>query len=358
MKAAVLRDIPGELEIENIEIDRAGPSEVLVRTVAAGVCHSDHHYLVGKYTTPLPTVMGHEGSGIVEAVGERVTHVKPGDHVVACLSVFCGHCEFCLTGRMTLCTQEGTMRASGPPRLSKNGELIHPYSAIGAFAEQMLLHEHAVVKIDDDIPLLSAAVVGCAVVTGLGSVFNTAAVKPGTTVAVIGAGGVGLNVIQGSIVAGASRVVAVDVLPDKLALAREFGATDGIASKDPTAELLDLTGDGVDYAFDAVGLKTTAEQAFAMLRPGGTATLIGMIPLGVEISLPGVDFLDEKTVKGSNMGSTRSRVDIPRYLHLYRSGRIKLDELISRTRPLEEIGAALADLVGGAVARTVITFDG
>ena len=357
MKAAMLRSIPGELQIENIEIDQAGPHEVLVRTVAAGVCRSDHHYLVGKYTTPLPTVMGHEGSGIVESVGDLVTHVKPGDHVVACLSVFCGRCEFCLTGRMVLCAQEGTMRDKGPPRLSRDGELIHPYSAIGAFAEQMLLHEHAVVKIDDDIPLLSAATVGCAVVTGLGSVFNTAMVKPGTTVAVIGAGGVGLNVIQGSILAGASRVVAVDITPRKLVTAREFGATDGIASEDPVDELLDLTGGGVDYAFDAVGLKATAEQAFAMLRPGGTATLIGMIPLGVDISLPGVDFLYEKTVKGSNMGSTRSRVDIPRYLDLYRRGRIKLDELISRTRPLEEIGAAMADLDGGTLARTVITFD-
>ena len=357
MKAAMLRSIPGELEIENIEIGRPGPREVLVRTVAAGVCHSDHHYLVGKYTTPLPTVMGHEGSGIVEAVGDLVTYVKPGDHIVTCLSVFCGHCEFCLTGQMVLCTQEGTMRDSGPPRLSRDGELIHPYCAIGAFAEQMLLHESAVVKIDDDIPLLSAATVGCAVVTGLGSVFNIAGVEPGTTVAVIGAGGVGLNVIQGSILAGARRVVAVDVIPDKLVMAREFGATDGIASDNAVAELLDLTGGGVDYAFDAVGLKATAEQAFGMLRPGGTATLIGMIPLGVEISLPGVDFLYQKTVKGSNMGSNRSRVDIPRYLDLYRSGRIKLDELISRSRPLEEIGSAMADLVAGTVARTIITFD-
>ena len=358
MKAAMLRSIPGELEIENIEIDRAGPHEVLVRTVAAGVCHSDHHYLVGKYTTPLPTVMGHEASGIVEAVGDQVTYVTPGDHVVACLSVFCGHCEFCLTGRMALCTQEGTMHDGRPPRLSKDGELIHPYCNVGAFAEQMLLHEHAIVKIDDDIPLFSAATVGCAVVTGLGAVFNTAAVKPGATVAVIGAGGVGLNVIQGSVLAGARQVVAVDVIPEKLVMAREFGATEGIVSDDPTADLHDLTEGGVDYSFDAVGLKTTAEQAFAMLRPGGTATLIGMIPLGEEISLPGADFLYEKTVKGSNMGSTRSRVDIPRYLQLYRRGRIKLDELISRTRPLEEIGAAMADLEGGTVARTVITFDG
>jgi S-(hydroxymethyl)glutathione dehydrogenase/alcohol dehydrogenase len=359
MKAAVLRSIPGELAIEDVDIDAPGPHEVLVRNVAAGVCHSDHHYLVGKYTTPLPTVMGHEAAGVVEAVGTDVVHVRPGDHVVACLSVFCGHCEYCLSGRMVLCEQAGTNRVEGTARLSVDGNLIHPYSAIGAFAEQMLLHEHAVVKIDADIPLISAATVGCAVVTGLGSVFNTAGVKPGSSVAVIGCGGVGLNVIQGAILAGAARVVALDVFAGKLDMARRFGATDVLESDDDAvAAVLELTGGGVDYAFDAVGMKQTAEQAFAVLRPGGTATLIGMIPLGVDISLPGVDFLYEKTIKGSNMGSTRSRIDIPRYLELYRSGRLQLDALISRTRPLDEIGEAMADLDSGAVARTVITFDG
>lgn len=357
MRAAILRSIPGELVIEDILIERPAPHEVLVRTVAAGVCHSDRHCLVGKYTTPLPTVMGHEASGIVQAVGEQVTYVKPGDRVVVCLTVFCGRCEYCLTGRMALCLQEGTMRDAGPPRLSKDRETIIPYCAVGAFAEEMLLHEHAVTKIDNDISLLSASTVGCAVITGLGSVFNTARMRPGATVAVIGAGGVGLNVIQGSVVAGAERIVAVDVSPDKLVLAREFGATDGIVSSAPVEELLDLTGGGVDYSFDAIGLKETAENAFAMLRPGGTATLIGMIPMGVYISLKGEDFLYEKTVKGSNMGSTRTRVDIPRYLDLYRRGRIKLDELVGRVRPLDEIGTAMADLDHGAVARTVITFD-
>lgn len=357
MKAAVLRSIPGELAIEDIDIDAPGPREVLVRTVAAGVCHSDQHYLVGKYTTPLPTVMGHEAAGVVEAVGDQVTHVKPGDHIVACLSVFCGHCEFCLTGRMSLCDQSGTTRI-GSARLSQDSELIHPYSSVGAFAEQMLLHEHAVVRIDDDVPLVSAATVGCAVVTGLGSVFNTARVEPGATVAVIGCGGIGLNVIQGSVLAGAGRIVALDVFPEKLEMALEFGATDVVHSSDDAVDVvMELTGGGVGYSFDAVGTKDTARQSFMMLRPGGTATLIGMIPLGVEISLPGVDFLNEKTVRGSNMGSTRSRVDIPRYLDFYRSGRLKLDELVSRTRPLDEIGQAMSDLDGGSVARTVITFD-
>lgn len=358
MKAAVLRSIPGRLRIEDVAVDSPAPREVLVRTVAAGVCRSDHHYLVGHYTTPLPTVMGHEASGIVEAIGEDVTYVAPGDHVVACLIVFCGRCELCLAGRMALCLQDGTRRDAGRPRLSRHGEAIHPYWGVGAFAEMMLVHEHALTRIDRDIPLLSAAAVGCAVITGLGSVFNTAGVWPGAAVAVIGAGGVGLNVIQGSAVAGATRIVAVDVLPDKADSARRFGATDVIISRDPVDELLEITGGGVDYAFDAIGQKATAEHAFASLRPGGTAVLIGMIPEGVDISLPGVDFLYEKTVKGSNMGSTRTRVDIPRYLDLYRHGRIRLDELVGRTRPLEEIGDAMDDLERGTVARSVITFDG
>ena len=358
MKAAVLRSIPGRLVIEDVAVDTPAPREVLVRTVAAGVCRSDHHYLVGHYTTPLPTVMGHEASGIVEAVGEEVTYVAPGDHVVACLMVFCGRCEWCLRGRMALCPQEGTMRDGDRPRLSRSGEEIHPYWGVGAFAEMMLVHEHALTRIDRDIPLLSASTVGCAVITGLGSVFNTAGVRPGATVAVIGAGGVGLNVIQGSAVAGASRIVAIDVFPDKADSARRFGATDVIISRDPVDELMEITDGGVDYAFDAIGQKTTAEHAFASLRPGGTAVLIGMIPEGVDISLPGVDFLYEKTVKGSNMGSTRTRTDIPKYLDLYRQGKIKLDELVGRTRPIEEIGIAMDDLERGAVARSVITFDG
>ena len=357
MKAAVLRSIPGRLGIEDLVVDTPAPREVLVRTVAAGVCRSDHHYLVGHHTTPLPTVMGHEASGIVEAVGEEVTYVAPGDHVVACLMVFCGSCASCLSGRMGLCLQEGTVRDGGPPRLSRLGEAVHPYWGVGAFAEMMLMHEHAVTRIDPDIPLLSAATVGCAVITGLGSVFNTAGVRPGASVAVIGAGGVGLNVIQGSSVAGASRIVAIDVLPDKADPARRFGATDVIISRDPVDELVEITQGGVEYAFDAIGHKSTAEHAFAALRPGGTAVLIGMIPMGVDISLPGADFLYEKTVKGSNMGSTRTRVDIPRYLELYRRGRIKLDELVGRTRPLDEIGVAMDDLERGTVARTVITFD-
>ena len=227
MKAAMLRSVPGELTIEDVQVDNPGPREVLIRTVAAGVCHSDRHYLTGDYDTPVPTVMGHESAGVVEAVGDQVTYVAPGDHVITSLSVFCGHCEYCLSGRMALCPHEDTMRPVGaPPRLSQDGQLIHQYADLSSFAELLLVHEHAVVKIRPDMPLDRATLIGCAVTTGLGAVFRTAAVTPGQTVAVIGCGGVGLSAIQGARIAGAGRIIGVDIAATKLDMAKRFGATD------------------------------------------------------------------------------------------------------------------------------------
>jgi len=360
MKAAVLREIPGELTIEDVSIEKPGPNEVLVRTVAAGVCHSDLHYLTGSYTTPVPTVMGHESAGVVEAVGSAVSYVAPGDHVITCLSVFCGHCEYCLSGRMALCPHEDTMRGGDdPPRLHQDGQVIHQYADLSSFAEQMLVHEHALVKIIPDMPLDRASLIGCAVTTGLGAVFNTAAVEPGATMAVIGCGGVGLNTIQGGVIAGASRIIAVDVVGSKLDLAAHFGANDLVdaAEVDPVEAVRELTGGGVHYSFDAIGLKQTARQAFEMLRPAGTATLIGMIALGVDIELPGVDFLAEKVVRGSCMGSNRFRIDMPRIVDFYLSGRLNLDDLVSARLPLEEVNQAMAAVARGDTARNVIMFD-
>jgi S-(hydroxymethyl)glutathione dehydrogenase/alcohol dehydrogenase len=271
-------------------------------------------------------VPGHEAAGVVEAVGPDVTEFRPGDHVIGCLSIFCGRCEYCLSGRPVLCTRQGLERGPGePPRLSRNGEPLHQFLRLSAFAERMLVHENALVKIRHEMPLDRAALIGCAVTTGLGAVFNTARVPPGATVAVIGCGGVGLNCVQGAAIAGASRVVAIDTLPWKLELARAFGATDGIdaTAGDPVGQVRELTGGGVEYSFEAIGLKATAEQAFAMLRSGGTATIIGMIPEGERIELPGSDFLDEKKIQGSNMGSNRFRIDMPRYVDLYLGGRFE-----------------------------------
>jgi S-(hydroxymethyl)glutathione dehydrogenase / alcohol dehydrogenase len=360
MKAAMLRSVPGELTIEDVQVDNPGPREVLIRTVAAGVCHSDRHYLTGDYDTPVPTVMGHESAGVVEAVGDQVTYVAPGDHVITSLSVFCGHCEYCLSGRMALCPHEDTMRPVGaPPRLSQDGQLIHQYADLSSFAELLLVHEHAVVKIRPDMPLDRAALIGCAVTTGLGAVFRTAAVTPGQTVAVIGCGGVGLSAIQGARIAGAGRIIGVDIAATKLEMARRFGATDLVdgSAGDAAERVLELTGGGVDHAFDAIGRPTTPPQAFAMLRPGGTATIIGMIPLGATIELPGVDFLAEKRIQGSCMGSNQFRTDAPRFIDFYFDGRLDLDALISDRMPLARVNDAMAALDGGVLARSVLTFE-
>jgi S-(hydroxymethyl)glutathione dehydrogenase/alcohol dehydrogenase len=359
MRAAVLPEIPSMLEVAEIQIDRPGPREVLVRTVAAGLCHSDLHFMEGKYSHDTPTVPGHEAAGVVEAVGADVTHVRPGDHVIGCLSIFCGRCEYCLSGRPVLCDRQGLEREDDqPPRLSRDGAPIHQFLRLSAFAEMMLVHENTLVKIRDEMPLDRAALIGCAVTTGLGAVFNTAKVTPGSTVAVIGCGGVGLNSVQGAVITGAGRVIAVDTNPWKLELARTFGATDLVdaTAGDPVEQVRELTSGGVEYSFEAIGLKVTSEQSFAMLRKGGTATIIGMIPEGERIELPGSEFLDEKKIQGSNMGSNRFRVDMPRYVDLYLSDRLKLDELVSARIGLDQINDGFDAMRRGEVARSVIEF--
>jgi S-(hydroxymethyl)glutathione dehydrogenase/alcohol dehydrogenase len=369
MRAAVLRSIPGELAIEEVILDTPGPHEVVVRTSAAGLCHSDLHFLEGTFVAPTPLVLGHESAGVVEDVGSEVTYVKAGDHVITCLSVFCGQCEFCLGGRPSLCDRVGTERGpDDPTRLRLDGQPCGQFASLGSFAEMMLVHEHAVVKIRDDMPLDRAALIGCGVTTGIGAVFRTARVEPGSTVAVIGCGGVGLNCVQGAALAGASRVVAIDTSPLKLKLAEQFGATDLVdaSQADPVQQVRALlpgrpgllgVGGGVDYAFEAIGLKQTVEQAFAMLKKGGTATVIGMIPPGTKIELPGLDFLSEKKIQGSVMGSNRFRQDMPRYIDLYLDGRLKLDELVSARIGLDEVNAGFSALTRGEVARSVIVFD-
>ncbi|XBB69978.1 Zn-dependent alcohol dehydrogenase [Nocardioides sp. WV_118_6] len=360
MRAAILEAAPGDLVVvDDIELDAVGPREVLIETAAAGVCHSDLHFMEGKYHTRTPTVVGHEAAGVVVEVGSAVSYVQPGDHVVTCLSVFCGTCEFCLSGQLVLCAKRGTRRGRGEAQRLRRGDAdLHQFLDVSAFAERMLVHENAIAKIDPDLPLDRAALLGCGVTTGLGAVFHTARVRAGATVAVIGCGGVGLNVIQGAALAGAGRVVAVDQVASKLDLARTFGATDVVdaAEGDAVAAVRELTGDGVDYAFEAIGLKPTTEQAFAMLRPGGTAVVVGMIPVGTSIELPGVDFMYEKKLLGSLMGSNHFRTDMPRYADLYAQGRLRLDELVSARLPLERVNDAFAEMQRGSVARSVIVF--
>ncbi len=362
MKAAVLNSIPGQLEIEDISIDSPGPREVLIETKAAGLCHSDLHFMEGLYPYPCPAVLGHESAGVVTEVGSDVHYVQPGDHVITCLSAFCGHCEQCISGHLSLCEQKNTELVRGPDkpsRLSRSGEPVNTFLHLSSFAEQMLVHEHSLVKIREEMPMDKAALIGCGVTTGMGAVFRTAKVDPGSTVAVIGCGGIGLSAIQGARIAGANKIIAVDMNPSKLELAQSLGATHSVnaAEGDPVDQVRELTdGAGVHFSFEAVGLKDTAEQSFKMIRPGGQATVIGMIPVGTKIELHGPELLSEKTLTGSNMGSNQFRTDMPRFVEMYLDGRLKLDEMVSATIELDQINDGFAEMKTGNVARSVITF--
>ena len=361
MKAQVLREVNRPLEVEEVQVDNPGPHEVLVRTRASGVCHSDLHYVEGSYTIRMPAVLGHEAAGTIEAVGDQVTYVKPGDSVIMCLSVFCGHCEFCLRGQPNLCNRIDVTRGRDePPRLSQHGEAVTQMAQLGSYAEEMLVHENAVVQVHDDVPFDRLALIGCGATTGLGAALNTAKVEPGSTVAVVGCGGVGLNCIQGAALAGALRIIAIDTVETKLTLAAQFGATEVIDASggEVVQKVRDLTDGGVDYSFEAIGLKETAEQCYEMLRDGGTATIIGMIPEGTKIEIDAGAFLRrERKIQGSSMGSNRFRTDMPRYIEFYRQGRLKLDELVSQHMRLEDLNQAFADMKAGTVARSVILFD-
>ena len=361
MKAAVLREVGKPLEIEDVQIGKPGPHEVLIRTAAAGVCHSDLHFIEGLYPARMPMVLGHESAGVVEQVGSEVRGVKPGDHVITCLSVYCGHCEDCLSGHMSLCRNPEVRPppTEAQPRLTKDGAPISQFAQLSSFAEQMLIHEHACVAIRKDMPLDRAALIGCGVTTGVGAVIHTSKVRPGESVAVIGCGGVGLSAINGAAIAGAGRIIAIDTAASKDNMVRQFGATDFIdASKeDPVAKVIELTGGGVHHAFEAIGLAKTAEQAFNMLRRGGTANIIGMIPAGQSISLMGAAFLGEKRIQGSLMGSNRFPVDMPRLVDFYMSGKLKLDDMISRRIKLEDVNDAFTEMKSGQIARSVIVFN-
>lgn len=360
MRAAILESAPADLVVDDVRVDAVGPREVLVRTVAAGLCHSDLHFMQGLYPYAYPVVLGHESAGVVESVGSEVTSVKPGDHVITCVSGFCGACRYCLSGRPFLCDKAGLTRGPGePPRLSRNGAPVFQFMELSSFGEQLLVHEHFLVKIREDMPLDKAALIGCGVTTGVGAVLNTAAVRPGETVAVLGCGGIGLNSIQAAAIVGASRIIAVDRVASKLEMAVTFGATDVVdaSAVDPVTAVMDLTGGGVDHAIEAIGLKATAEQAFAMLGKGGTATVIGMVPFGQRIEVDATQLISGKRIQGSNMGSNRFRIDMPLYVDWYLSGKLKLDELVSATMPLDDINKGFEALASGSVARQLILFD-
>jgi S-(hydroxymethyl)glutathione dehydrogenase/alcohol dehydrogenase len=361
MKAAMFRELHQPLTIEDVEIDRPGPHEVLVRTAAAGVCHSDLHCIHGTLATRTPAILGHEPAGVIEAVGSEVTGLAPGDHVIACTSIYCGHCTQCRLGRPYLCSDrtDCQRKRDEKPRLSQKGVRVTQLADLAAFAEQMLVHERAVLKIANDIPLDRAALLGCAVTTGVGAALNTAQVAPGSSVVVFGCGGVGISVIQGARIAGARQIIAVDIRDNKLENAKHFGATHVLNGTvgDTVREIKRISDGGVDYSFDAIGNPKVLEQCIYCLAPRGLATLVGAIAPDQKVEFASGHLFVEKRVQGCFMGSNRFHLDMPKYLDLYRQGRLNLDDMISRRRPLSEVNEAFKDMEAGEVTRTVLTFN-
>ncbi|WP_374531232.1 Zn-dependent alcohol dehydrogenase [Novosphingobium sp.] len=362
MKAAILEQPGQPLVIDQINVDKPGPHEVLIRTAACGLCHSDLHFIEGIYPHAMPCVPGHEAAGIVEAVGSEVRTVKVGDAVVTCLSAFCGHCEFCVTGRMSLCLGGDTRRTPGQaPRLTRasDGSVVNQMLNLSAFAEMMLVHEHACVAINPEMPLDRAAVIGCAVTTGAGAVFNACNLTPGETVAVVGCGGVGLATINAAKIAGAGRIIAADPVPEKRELAMKLGATDTVDALDPDAakQILELTKGGVDHAIEAVGRSASAQLAVSSLRRGGTATILGMLPLNEKVGLAAMELLSGKKLQGAIMGGNRFPVDLPRLVDFYMRGLLDLDTIIAERIPLEQVNEGFEKMKAGHSARSVIVFD-
>ena len=363
MKAAVFRKVHEPLTIEAVEIDKPWGREVLVRTVATGVCHSDLHVVdgLGRFALDRPIVLGHEGAGIVEAVGSEVTTVRRGDHVVACLSGFCGSCAQCLAGHPNLCTGGIVTRPdSEAPRLSQQGQPFRQFLGVSSYAERMLLHENSVVRIDPELPLDRAALVGCGVLTGVGAALRSSGLQAGQTVAVFGCGGVGLSIIQGARIGGARQIIGIDVFPSKLEMARRVGATHAVngAEHDPVKSIRAMTGGaGVDHAFEAVGVASLVRQAIESLAIRGTATIVGVLPPDAMIAFPWMAIRPECRVQTSRMGSNRFRTDIPLYLDFYCQGRLLLDEMVTRRGRLDDINDAFRAMKAGEVARTVLTFN-
>lgn len=364
-RAAVLTEVKKPLEIWEVDIDPPREGEVLVRVVAAGVCHSDLHYIQGDLEAVLPAVPGHEGAGVVEAVGPGVTRFRPGDPVLFVFRAFCGQCFYCLNGRPALCDFSNPIRRTGrmfdgTTRFHRDGHDVHHILGVSCFAEYTVVPEQGLLKLPADVPLDRAALVGCGVTTGVGAVLFAAGVRPGESVLVIGCGGVGLNVVQGAALVGAGPIIAADIVPQKLEWARQLGATHTVNPRE--GDLLETVrslteGRGADYAFEVIGRAETIQQAYAATRKGGTMVVVGLTPMGTTIPLDPLDLLrSEKTIKGTVYGTANLPRDIPRLLELYRLGRLKLDELISRRLRLEEINQGFEAMLAGSVARSIIVF--
>lgn len=357
MRVAMFVESDQDLVIEEVDAMAPGPNDVVVRIGASGVCHSDLSIINGSLPLPPPCILGHEGTGIVEEVGPSVAGFRPGDRVIASFVPNCGHCFFCVRGQANLCDQ--TLIVGMTPRATRaDGSIAGGFTGLGTFSDVMTVHESSLVKIETDLPDQQLALIGCGVTTGVGAVLNTAAVEPGSTVAVIGCGGVGQAVIQGARIAGAARIIAIDPVELKRKAAEQLGATDLVdpAAGDPVAAVAALTGGrGADYAFEVIGLPETILQAWGTARRGGTVVIVGMPRLDSQVTLPGFGlFFDEKKLLGCVYGSAQVRRDFPRFIGLVESGQLDLSSLVSRRIQLEDVNDAFAAMQAGEVIRSVI----
>ena len=364
VKAALLTGVNSHFEVVECELAPPRAGEVLVKIHACGVCHSDWHVATGDTRQPMPCCTGHEGAGEIVELGAGVTHLKVGQHIVMSWAPDCGECFYCRRGQPNLCTTYtdplwlGVM-LDGTPRLSWQGQPVYHYCGLAAFAEYAVVPAPACIPIPDDVPLASAALVGCAVATGVGAAFYTAKVRPGESVVVYGAGGIGLNVLQGAALCGAGTIIAVDVHPEKAAIAHTFGATHYVqVGSDTLEQIRALTGGrGADHVFETVGTPAVQEASLGAVRPGGVLTLVGLSPMGTGTNLPGALIVrQEKTIKGSYYGSVSPRRDFPMLIDLYRAGKLKLDALVDRHYALDDINTAFEAMLSGSPRRGVIVF--
>lgn len=367
MRAAVFTGPERPIEVQELAIEAPHAHEVLVRLYYSGVCHSDYHVVLGEWTMPTPMVLGHEGAGVVEQVGEGVRDVSVGDHVILSWTPNCRRCSYCVSGQPQLCeVASATAYAHGTmlddtTRLSLGGDAVYSFLAVGSFAEYAVVPETGAIRIRPDMPLDKASLIGCGVMTGVGAVINTAKVPVGATVLIIGCGGVGLSAVQGAVLSSARRIIVADISDAKLELAKKLGATDTVNSArgDLLEAVRELTdGNGVDYAFEAIGLSNTIEQAYEAIRPGGTAVVVGQVAEGETISIDPYVMSDrEKTLTGSNYGSSRPSIDFPKLVELYMNGKLRLDEMVSAHLPLEQVNEAFALMANGSAIRSVLDLN-
>ncbi len=363
MKAAVSYETNTPLRVEEVTLDDPQDHEVLVKVSAAGTCHSDLDFMKGNIPVLTPVVMGHEGAGIVEKVGPGVTTLEPGDHVVLMVAFSCGKCYYCVAGRPTLCVENlpiqsmGTLPGGGI-RLHKGDQELHHLFGLACFAEYAVVHERSAVRVRKDAPLDVVCLLGCGTSTGIGAVLNTAGVSAGESIIIYGCGGVGLSAVMAAKLAGAGMIIAVDTLEQKLEMAKDLGADYVVnaSQENPQQKALELTGKGVDYAVPCVGNADAIMQAFGSIHSGGTCVVVGLPPIGVNLSIAPFELLQGKVLTGTTQGDVRASIDVPRYVDLYMDGKLPIDKLITTSFDLDEINEAYGALERGEVVRTVIRF--